>query len=94
MLWREDGAEGALTRHQDARVSAGLFNGAEGDTLTVAATRQAYGSVAGGTVTVNGKRLSEGDGLKLRHAQTLEINQGQNAEVLVFDLRPYEVPRV
>ena len=45
-------------------------------------------------MTVNGKRLSEGDGLKLRHAQTLEINQGQNAELLVFDLRPHEVPRV
>ncbi|MEH6801204.1 MAG: pirin family protein [Halopseudomonas sabulinigri] len=93
LILAPDGAKGALTLHQDARVYAGLFNGAEHDTLTLPTNRHAYVHVASGTVTVNGQQLSEGDGLKLRHAHTLEINQGQNAEVLVFDLRPHEVPR-
>lgn len=93
LILSPDGAEGALTIHQDARVYAGLFNGAERDTLTLPANRHAYVHVASGTVTVNGQRLQEGDGLKLRHAGTVEINQGQDAEVLVFDLRPHELPR-
>lgn len=93
LILAPDGAEGALTIHQDARVYAGLFHGAERDTLTLPANRHAYVHVASGTVTVNGQRLHEGDGLKLRHAETVEINQGQEAEVLVFDLRPHESPR-
>ncbi|MGY8812657.1 MAG: pirin family protein [Pseudomonadales bacterium] len=93
LIMAPDGANGALILHQNARVYAGLFNGDEHATLTLPANRHAYVHVASGTVTVNGQLLQAGDGLKLRHAKALEINQGQNAEVLVFDLRPNEHPR-
>jgi redox-sensitive bicupin YhaK (pirin superfamily) len=87
-----NGENGSLTINQDARVYAGLFVGDERASLTLPASRHAYVHVAAGSVSVNGQRLSEGDGLKIRQADTLEFSEGENAEVLVFDLRPLEQP--
>lgn len=87
-----EGEDGALAVHQDARVYAGLFDGDEADTLTVGPDRHAYVHVARGAVTLNGERLSEGDGARVREAGALRFEQGQGAEVLVFDLRPRELP--
>ncbi|SDH57043.1 hypothetical protein SAMN05216603_110135 [Pseudomonas benzenivorans] len=89
-----DGQDGSLRINQDARVYAGLFDGAERASLTLPAARHAYVHVASGSLSVNGQRLKAGDGLKIRQAQTLEFGQGEKAEVLVFDLRPQERPRM
>ena len=86
------GADGALAVRQDARVYAGLFNGDEAATLDVGPDRHVYVHVARGSLDVNGERLSEGDGARIRHAGPLRFDQGENAEVLVFDLRPNELP--
>jgi redox-sensitive bicupin YhaK (pirin superfamily) len=48
--------------------------------------------VARGSISVNGERLSEGDGARIRNAGALRFDQGEGAEVLVFDLRPRELP--
>ncbi|MNF16646.1 hypothetical protein D3C80_2197570 [compost metagenome] len=48
--------------------------------------------VAQGSVEVNGERLAEGDGARIRNAGSLRFDKGENAEVLVFDLRPNELP--
>lgn len=85
-----DGAEGSLRARQDARVYAGLFDGTESATLTLHGDRHAYVHVARGEITVNGERLNAGDGIKLRHADAVRLGEGQDAEVLVFDLRPVE----
>ncbi|MET0290233.1 MAG: pirin family protein [Pseudoxanthomonas sp.] len=87
-----DGAEGSLEIRQDVRVYAGLFDGAETATLALEGRRNAYVHVARGAVEVNGKALDEGDGLRLREADTITLSNGQEAEVLVFDLRPNELP--
>jgi redox-sensitive bicupin YhaK (pirin superfamily) len=87
-----DGADGALAVHQDTRVYAGLFDGDETATLDVAADRHVYVHVARGKVTLNGRNLGEGDGVRLRGERSLTFSQGQDAEVLVFDLRPNEQP--
>jgi quercetin 2,3-dioxygenase len=81
-----DGAQGSLTIHQDARVYAGLFDGAESATLDIAAGRRAYAHVARGSVRVNGKLLDAGDAAKMTDVGRLELSQGSGAEVLVFDL--------
>ena len=86
------GEQGALAVRQDARVYAGLFNGDEAATLDVAANRHVYVHVAQGSVEVNGERLAEGDGARIRNAGSLRFDKGENAEVLVFDLRPNELP--
>jgi redox-sensitive bicupin YhaK (pirin superfamily) len=87
-----EGTDGSLAVNQDARVYAGLFDGSESATLNVAADRHVYVHVARGSLTVNGERLSEGDGARIREPEALRFADGEQAEVLVFDLRPNELP--
>lgn len=89
-----DAAEGSLSVWQDVRVYAGLFDGTETASLTLPPNRHAYVHVARGAVTVNGERLQEGDGARLRNVEQITIAEGKEAEVLVFDLRPHELPRM
>ncbi len=81
-----DAAEGSVLIHQDARVYAGLFGGSETAVLDVASERRIYVHVARGTVTANGTVLNAGDALKLTETRRLELREGRDAEVLVFDL--------
>lgn len=89
-----DGADGSLTVRQDARVHAGLFDGTESATLELAPDRYAYVHVARGSVVVNGQRLNEGDGARVRDERVIGLSDGVDAEVLVFDLRPQELPEM
>jgi redox-sensitive bicupin YhaK (pirin superfamily) len=87
-----DGADGALSVHQDVRVHAGLFDDDERQRFELPPDRFAYIHVARGRVDVNGQTLSAGDGVKLRDARAIEFGNGDQAEVLLFDLRPNETP--
>ncbi|WP_028456148.1 pirin family protein [Chitinilyticum litopenaei] len=81
-----DGEIGSVTIHQDARLYLGLFDGDEHAEHALAAGRKAYVHVARGELTVNGQRLSDGDALMLVDEAAVNLSEGQNAEVLVFDL--------
>lgn len=87
-----DGAEGSLYVYQDVRVYAGCFEADERAQLTLADKRYAYVHVVRGMLRVNGVVLNEGDGARIRDESQIDIQQGHNAEVLVFDLRPQEQP--
>jgi len=86
------GAKGSMSLFQDARVYAGLFDGSEQATLELESRRYAYIHVARGSLQVNGLPLDEGDGVRVRDEQRLDFAAGRSAEVLVFDLRPRELP--
>ena len=81
-----DRAQGSVLIHQNARVHAGLFSAGEQATLQVATGRRVYVHVARGKVTVNDVQLSAGDALRLTDATSVTLREGQDAEVLVFDL--------
>jgi len=81
-----DGANGSVAIQQNARMFAGLFDGAESATHDVAAGRQVYVHIARGSVHVNGTALSEGDAAMLVNESRVAINDGTQAEVLLFDL--------
>jgi len=81
-----DRAAGSLLIHQDTRVYAGLFDGAETQTLRVQPGRRIYLHVARGRLTANQIALSAGDAMKITEGSRVNIDQGHNAEVLVFDL--------
>jgi redox-sensitive bicupin YhaK (pirin superfamily) len=87
-----DGADGSLAIHQDARVYAGLFDGDERQAMPLDTGRYAYVHVARGSLDVNGERLEEGDGVRLRDPGEIRLSGGRAAEVLLFDLRPNELP--
>ncbi|MBN8440385.1 MAG: pirin family protein [Thauera sp.] len=87
-----DGADGSLSVYQDARVHAGLFDGDEAQRFELPANRFAYVHVARGAIDINGQRLTAGDAVKLRDVREIEFSHGNQAEVLLFDLRPNEIP--
>jgi redox-sensitive bicupin YhaK (pirin superfamily) len=78
----------AVRIHADARVHAGLFDGAETATLPLDPARKGYVHLVRGTLEVNGHRLAAGDALLLQDQPGIELANGHNAEVLVFDLAP------
>jgi redox-sensitive bicupin YhaK (pirin superfamily) len=87
-----DAAEGSLGVYQDAHVYAGLFDGAERAEFVLPANRHAYVHVARGNLRINGMAMSEGDGARIREGGKLVFDGGNDAEVLLFDLRPLELP--
>lgn len=78
--------EGAVKLHQDASIYAGLFDGEERASFDIKPGRLAYVHLARGSLTVNGNALVAGDALKAEDTAQLVVEQGKNAEVLVFDL--------
>ena len=81
-----DGADGSVTIHQDARIYAGLFDGAERAVRAIAPGRKAYLHVVRGKVVANGTPLEAGDALKMTGVAEAVLEQGAGAEVLLFDL--------
>ena len=86
-------SNGAMPWYTDASVYAGLFDGSERDELRIGPDRYAYVHVIRGTLKVNGTQFEEGDGARIRDEERLVFSDGQNAEILVFDLRPKELPQ-
>jgi redox-sensitive bicupin YhaK (pirin superfamily) len=81
-----DGRDGSVSMNQDASLYAGLFNGDEAASYTLAAGRLGYVHVARGKVSINGQALEAGDAVKLTDIDKLDISGGDQAEVLLFDL--------
>jgi len=78
----------AVKIHADAALYAGLFDGAETATLALDSQRKAYVFLVRGDLHVNGQNLQAGDALLVADESELTLSQGQDAEVLVFDLAP------
>jgi redox-sensitive bicupin YhaK (pirin superfamily) len=81
-----DGAAGSVLIHQDARMYAGLFDGKERITFETTQGRACYLHLARGALKINDTQLAAGDALMLTGANTLIIHEGQDAELLLFDL--------
>jgi redox-sensitive bicupin YhaK (pirin superfamily) len=83
-----EAGEHTVKIHADARLYAGLLNGAEQAELALDAQRKAYVFVVRGTLRANGQTLNAGDAALLAEEASLTLDQARNAEVLVFDLAP------
>ena len=86
LIAAHDAEDRAVVIHQQARVYAGLLDGAERTELRVAAGRRAWLHVARGELSVDDVRLSAGDGARTPGPAQLTLHGGAAAEVLVFDL--------
>ncbi len=82
-----EGGEGVVSIHADARMYAGLFNGAEHAELRIDPARKAYVHLVRGELKVNGTALKEGDAALLKDESDIQLTDGKDAEVLVFDLQ-------
>ena len=83
-----DGAEDSVTVHADASLYAGLLDGDESATLPLDPARKAYVQVVRGTLKVNQQTLLQGDAALLANEGAVNLSDGKDAEVLVFDLAP------
>ena len=77
-----------VSLHADAVLYAGCFEGEEQASLALAAGRKAYVHLVRGALEVNGQSLEAGDALMLADESRIDLRQGRDAEVLVFDLAP------
>ena len=80
-----DGAEGSVKINQDARLFAGLITSGEELRHAFASGRSGYLQVARGDVSVNGTKLTVGDGAMITDEKQITVS-GRDAEVLLFDL--------
>jgi redox-sensitive bicupin YhaK (pirin superfamily) len=81
-------SQDAVRIHADAKVYAGLFDGAESAELSLDPARKGYVHLVRGALDVNGQRLEAGDAMLLQDEARIALANGDDAEVLVFDLAP------
>ncbi len=81
-----DGTPGALPLNAQAWLYAGLFDGAERASLPLGVGRLGYVHLVRGSLEVNGQGLRSGDALQLSREASVELQAGEDAEVLVFEL--------
>ena len=86
LLASPDGRDTSVTIHQDAYLYAALLEGADRLVHALRPGRRAYLHVARGQVTASGRPLEAGDALKAVDTSELVLEQGKEAEVLLFDL--------
>ena len=88
LVGSRDGRDGSVTIHQGVDLYAGLFDGDEAARFDLAPGRLAWVQVAKGKVSVAGTMLQAGDGLAIDTAGSIEIGDGEEAEILLFDMIP------
>ena len=71
--------------HADMEIVSYVLEEGQKAEVPLGAGRHAWVHVARGAVTVNGRRLAEGDGAALSDERALAL-EGHGGEVLVFDL--------
>ncbi|HEX8143841.1 MAG TPA: pirin family protein [Pyrinomonadaceae bacterium] len=86
LIASEDGRDGSVVIHQDAKVYATLLDQGQEITQELPSERHAWLQVARGAVTVNGQQLKQGDGAGISAEQSLRIVGDEKAEILLFDL--------
>ena len=86
LVGSRDGRDGSVTIHQDVNLYAGLFDGAETDSLKLEEGRVAWVQVVKGEINVAGNQMRAGDGIAIRDVNDVVLKYGDDAEVLVFDM--------
>ena len=81
-----NGKDGSVSISADAKVYAGLFDGPQSAELELDPKRKAYAHLVQGSLTINGQILTSGDALMIQDESQLNLSDGKNAEVLIFDL--------
>jgi redox-sensitive bicupin YhaK (pirin superfamily) len=86
LIASENGAEGSVTIHQDARVYATLLDAGQSANHELVANRYGWIQVARGSVRLNDVDLKAGDGAAASNEPMLKLKAIEAAELLLFDL--------
>lgn len=82
----DDGRDGSVTIHADARLFATRLEAGERVTHMPSPGRHVWVQVARGRVLVNGQALEAGDGAALSEVPSVTLEGVEGAEALLFDL--------
>jgi redox-sensitive bicupin YhaK (pirin superfamily) len=88
LIASSDRGQGGLLINADARLFVGQFDGTQTARLAMGPQRKAYVHLIRGRLTVNGLALAGGDGLMMDSEGEITVQDGDRAEVLLFDLAP------
>jgi len=86
LIASDDGRDGAVTIHQDARAYASLLDAGQAIAYQLDESRSAWLQVARGSLSLNGQNLSQGDGAAITSESQLTISTADASEFLLFDL--------
>ena len=81
-----DAREASLLIHQDACFYQLRLNAGQSISHSLETGRTVYVHVVSGAISVNGERLSKGDGATVRADDVVDFISHENSEALVFDL--------
>jgi redox-sensitive bicupin YhaK (pirin superfamily) len=81
-----DARDGSLLIHQDACLYRLCLNAGQSASFSPESGRTVYVYVVSGVISVNGERLSEGDGATVKEVDDIEFSGAGKSDALIFDL--------
>jgi redox-sensitive bicupin YhaK (pirin superfamily) len=86
LVGSRDGRDSSVTIHRDVDLYASLLNAGDKVTYELGEGRYGWLQVARGSVRLDDKQLSAGDGVALKGARSLSLEGIDDAEILLFDM--------
>lgn len=86
LIASEDGREGSVLVHQDVSLFASVLPAGQEVEHTIDPLRYAWIQVARGSISVNGQKSDQGDGVIAVGESSLTLQAHEAAELLLFDL--------
>ena len=86
LLASANGDNDSVSLNQDVNFFAGLFEQDQQTNYEINENRDVWVQIARGCIKVNGEDLQQGDGIAVTHAGELNFTNGNNAEVVIFDM--------
>ena len=87
LIASENGRDGSVKVHQDVSLFASILDAEQQVERSMDQQRHAWIQVARGTITVNGEKADQGDGVIVTGESSLTIGAQEPAEILLFDLQ-------
>jgi len=86
LIASNDGREGSVMVHQDVSLFASIIDVGKDVDHSMNQSRYGWLQVARGTLTINGERAGQGDGVVIVGESELKLIAQEPAEILLFDL--------
>jgi len=86
LIASNDGREGSVMVHQDVSLFASIIDAGKEVDHSMNQSRYGWLQVARGTLTINGERAGQGDGVVIVGESELKLIAQEPAEILLFDL--------
>ena len=83
-----DGRDGSIASLADADIYAATLKGAQKIEHVFAQDHKGWVQIARGSLTLNGTPMSEGDGMAISQNGAITLENGEEAEFLLFDFLP------